>query len=213
LDEGGFQALQPPRVNILSADDMSPARREAWIRHNAPSMDVLIVNPVLVKTGLDLIMFSDLVFYETTTSLFTLWQAMLRVWRLGQDKDVNVTFLAYANTVEEAILKRVGDKMKAAKLLYGKEASGVLVEVEYDDIQREAIKMALEGHVLKIPTGEKIGNIFTDGSERRVMVSTTPVGSLVAASPTLVVVTQVAPLQMTLFGEVVEAQGGKRKKK
>jgi len=31
---------------------MSPAQREAWIRHNAPGMDVLIVNPVLVKTGL-----------------------------------------------------------------------------------------------------------------------------------------------------------------
>jgi hypothetical protein len=213
LDEGGFQALRPPRVNILSADDMSPARREAWIRHNAPEMDVLIVNPVLVKTGLDLIMFSDLVFYETTTSLFTLWQAMLRVWRLGQDKDVNVTFLAYANTVEEAILKRVGDKMKAAKLLYGKEASGVLVEVEYDDIQREAIKMALGGHVLKMPSGEKIGNILTDGSERRVMVSTAPTGSLVAVSPTLVVVTQVAPQQMTLFGETVQTQGGKRKKR
>lgn len=213
LDEGGFQALRPPKVGILSADDMSPARREAWIRHNALGMDVLIVNPVLVKTGLDLIMFSDLVFYETTTSLFTLWQAMLRVWRLGQDKEVNVTFLSYANTVEEAILKRVGDKMKAAKLLYGKEAAGVLVEVEYDDVQREVIKAALEGHILKIPTGEKIGNIFSDGSERRVTISTAPTGSLVAISPTLVVIAPEAPRQMTLFGELVVTQGGKRKRK
>ncbi len=212
LDKSGSQALRPPRVSILSADDMSPARREAWIRHNAPDIDVLIVNPVLVKTGLDLIMFSDLVFYETTTSLFTLWQAMLRVWRLGQDKEVNVTFLAYANTVEEAILKRVGDKMKAAKLLYGKEAAGALVEVEYDDVQREVIKAALEGHVLKIPTGE-IGNIFSDGSERRVTISTAPTGSLVAVSPTLPVIAPDAPRQMTLFGELVEIQGGKRKKR
>ena len=212
MDEGGFQSLRPPRVDILSADDMSPARREAWIRHNAPGMDVLIVNPALVKTGLDLIMFSDLVFYETTTSLFTLWQAMLRVWRLGQDKDVHVTFLSYANTVEEAILKRVGDKMKAAKLLYGKEAAGVLVEVEYDDIQREVIKSALEGHVLKVPAGEKVGNIFTDGSERQVSITTAPTGSMVAASPTLVMVIE-APKQMTLFGELVEVQGGKKKRR
>ncbi len=138
---------------------------------------------------------------------------MLRVWRLGQDKEVNVTFLAYANTVEEAILKRVGDKMKAAKLLYGKQAAGVLVEVEYDDVQREVIKAALEGHVLKIPTGEKIGNIFSDGSERRVTISTAPTGSLVAVSPTLVVIAPEAPRQMTLFGEVVAIQGGKRKRK
>lgn len=80
--------MLPPHIVIPSADNMSPTLREAWIRHNAPGMDVLIVNPILVKTGLDLIMFSNLVFYETTTSLFVLSQSMLRVWRFGQDKEV-----------------------------------------------------------------------------------------------------------------------------
>ena len=33
-------------------------------------------------------------------------EAMRRVWRLGQEKEVNVTFLSYGNTVEEEILRR-----------------------------------------------------------------------------------------------------------
>ena len=124
LDAGGFQPLRSPNVGILSADDMAPAKREAWIVHNAPGLDVLIVNPKLVQTGLDLVMFSSLVFFETTVSLPVLWQSMRRVWRLGQDKDVDVIFLAYTGTVEETILQRMGQKKKAAQLLYGKERRG-----------------------------------------------------------------------------------------
>ena len=113
---GGYPlwVTSKPRVGILSAGDMSPAKREAWIKINAPEMDVLIVNPKLVETGLDLVQFSSLVFYETTVSLYTLWQTIRRVWRLGQDKEVNVTFLAYANTVEEEILRRMGQKKEGS---------------------------------------------------------------------------------------------------
>ena len=55
---------------------------------------------------------------------------MRRVWRLGQNQEVKVTFLSYADTIESEILRRMGLKMKYAQLLYGKEAAGVLVETE-----------------------------------------------------------------------------------
>jgi hypothetical protein len=212
MNELGFQPLRTPTVGILSADDMPPAKREAWIVHNAPGLDVLIVNPKLVQTGLDLVMFSTLVFFETTVSLPVLWQSMRRVWRLGQERDVDVIFLAYTNTVEETILQRMGQKKKAAQLLYGKSAAGVLVEVEDDDLQREIIQAALEGKVLSVQ-GAKLTTIFTDGTERRTAITTAPTGSLVATSPSLVVVTQAAPMQMTLFGELVVSQERKRKRK
>lgn len=44
--------VRKPVVGVLSADDMAPARREAWITANAPAFDVMIVNPKLVETGL-----------------------------------------------------------------------------------------------------------------------------------------------------------------
>jgi hypothetical protein len=206
---------KPPRVSILSANDMSPAKREAWIRTHAPEMDVLIVNPKLIETGLDLVMFSSIVFYETTVSLSVLWQAMRRVWRLGAEKSVSVTFLAYANTVEEEILRRMGQKKKAAMLLYGKEASGVLVETDSEDVQRELIQAAIEGKTFR-SAGVLVESLFADGTEKQVLVSLAPTGSLVATSPMLPVLQAPSELtlQMTLFGELVSVQvGGKRRRR
>ena len=56
----------------------------------------------------------------------------------------------------------------------------------------------------------QMGNSF---SECRGTVSTAPTGSLVAVSPTLVVIAPEAPRQLTLIGKIVEIQGGKRKRK
>jgi hypothetical protein len=206
--------VNKPRVSILSAGDMSPAKREAWIKLNVHQMDVLIVNPKLVETGLDLVQFSSLVFYETTVSLYVLWQAMRRVWRLGQDKEVNVTFLAYANTVEEEILRRMGQKKKAAQLLYGKEAAGVLVETDSDDVQREMIQAAIEGRAFR-SAGDLAQSLFSDGTEKKVLISTEPTGSMVAASQPMTVLNQKPAqkaMQMTLFGEILPTRIGARKK-
>jgi len=152
-------------------------------------------------------MFSSIVFYETTVSLSVLWQAMRRVWRLGAQRSVIVTFLAYANTVEEEILRRMGQKKKAAMLLYGKEASGVLVETDSDDVQRELIQAAIEGKAFRF-AGALVESLFSDGTEKKVLVSVQPTGSLVAARPSLLVL-KGEIMQMTLFDEMVVAQAGR----
>jgi hypothetical protein len=200
---GSMSLLEVPNVGVLSASDMSPAKREAWIKLMAPKMNAMLVNPKLVETGLDLVMFSDLIFYEVTTSLYTLWQAMRRVWRLGQHKEVNVSFLAYADTMESEILRRMGLKMKYAQLLYGKEAAGVLVETDSDDIQREIINAALEGKAFR-NAGEAVQklSIFSNGSERPMQISTAPTGSPVATSPVILPVVDLPSgkiMQLTLI--------------
>jgi len=54
---------------------------------------VLITNPRLVQTGPDLVSFTSVVFAEVEYSLDTLWQALRRVWRLGQTRpDFDVLF-------------------------------------------------------------------------------------------------------------------------
>jgi len=217
LAPGGEPLLvEAPRVGVLSANDMSPAKREAWIRLNAPAMDALLVNPRLVETGLDLVAFSHVIFYETTTSLYVMWQSMRRVWRLGQSRPVQVDFLAYRGTVEDRILQRMGRKMKAAQTLYGKEAAGVLVEVDDDDIQRQLIREALQGKVAA-NAGEMAERltIFSNGSERPVMVSTSPSGSLIAFSPRLLV-TQLPvgeTLQLDMFGGAIRVVDIPRRKR
>jgi len=47
-------------------------------------VEVVICHPKLVETGLDLLAFPTLYFYETGYSLHTLRQASRRSWRIGQ---------------------------------------------------------------------------------------------------------------------------------
>jgi hypothetical protein len=110
----------------------------------------------------------------------------------------------------------MGQKKKAAQLLYGKEAAGVLVETDSDDVQREMIQAAIEGRVFR-SAGDLAQCLFSDGTEKKVLVSTEPTGSMVAASLPMTVLHQKPPqeaVQMTLFGEVVPAEvGGRRRRR
>jgi hypothetical protein len=178
---------------------MSPAKRETWITLEAPNMDALLVNPKLIETGLDLLMFSHVVFLELNVSLYTLWQARRRVWRLGQRNEVDVTFLVYKDTIEEALLQRMGAKMKHAMLLYGDEASGSLIEADDDDFQREMIRAALEGKTYET-VGDLVNGIFTTGAESTAAVTESPMGSPVAMSPHMPVLNVEDVLQLDLFG-------------
>lgn len=180
-------AGSPLRVGVLSANDRSPNKRMAWITANAPSMDVLIVNPKLVETGLTLTMFSAIVFYEMTPSLYTAWQSMRRVWRLGQENSVETRYLAYRSTVEEDILQRMGSKMKAASILYGNSASSVLETSDSSiSIEEEIIRAALSGSLDEERKAAPVAeHLFATGKERVVAVTTEISGSVVAASAEL----------------------------
>jgi hypothetical protein len=176
------------RVATLSSS-LAPNKREAWLQSVGPSLDVLLVNPRLVRTGLDLVMFSDIIFYELTYNLSTLWQAMRRVWRLGQSNPVTTTFLVYAGTAEAAGLAWMGAKMKAGMVMYGDNAAGALVDEtdeDEDDLRREMIRHALQGK-----SYEALGDVvslFIDPQQRvPVAVKTSPSGSPTATSPRLTI--------------------------
>ena len=176
------------KVGILSSS-LPPARRETWLKNTAIGLDVLIVNPRLVETGLDLVTFSDIVFMELTYSLYTLWQSMRRVWRLGQSKPVTTTFLVYEGAAEAGGLAWMGQKMKAGQLLYGDNAAGALVDENEDDdedMRREMIRLALQGKSYEA-LGDVV-NLFTAPDQRAgVPVTSSPMGSPTATTPWLTV--------------------------
>jgi hypothetical protein len=144
-----------------------------------------------VRIGLDLVMFSDIIFYELIYNLSTLWQAMRRVWRLGQSHPVTMTFLVYAGTAEAAGLAWMGAKMKAGMVMYGDNAAGALVDEtdeDEDDLRREMIRQALQGQSYEA-LGEVV-SLFTDpqqGAIVPVAVTTDPTDSLTFASPRLTI--------------------------
>ena len=59
------------RVAVWVADAVAPERREAWVADRVKQgIDVMICHPRLVQTGLDLIDFPTLIWYETEFSVF-----------------------------------------------------------------------------------------------------------------------------------------------
>ena len=59
------------KTSVLKADTVSPDRREAWVEQRVKEgVDVVVCHPRLVQTGLDLIDFPTLVWFETEFSVF-----------------------------------------------------------------------------------------------------------------------------------------------
>nr|WP_231893238.1 hypothetical protein [Vibrio scophthalmi] len=80
---------------------MKTEDREDWILEQVDrGIEVLITNPELVKTGLDLLEFPSIVFTNTGYNVYTLMQAARRSWRIGQKNDVDVNFLGYQGSAQ-----------------------------------------------------------------------------------------------------------------
>ncbi|MFH1115857.1 MAG: hypothetical protein V1792_18255, partial [Pseudomonadota bacterium] len=80
----------------------------------------VIGNPMLVQTGLDLLDFPTIIFYQTGYSVFTLRQASRRSWRIGQNKPVRIRYLHYTGTMQERAIELVGRKLSASLAIEGK---------------------------------------------------------------------------------------------
>jgi superfamily II DNA or RNA helicase len=135
LGEYGIQA------GILYANTVDPVKREKWIEDHAPLMDALIVNPACVKTGLDLIQFSTVVYVQTGYSIFTLRQSSRRSWRIGQTAPVEIHYLYYRETMQARAMKLISRKLAASTALEGKLTSEGLQALAGDD-EDEAMQLA-----------------------------------------------------------------------
>lgn len=112
------------RANIKSCTltaNIAAKDREEWIDKKVKDgYRVMICNPSLVETGLDLLSFTTIIFYQVGFNLFTMRQASRRSLRLNQPNNVNVYFLYYENTTQETVLSLMANKLQAAMAIEGK---------------------------------------------------------------------------------------------
>lgn len=134
------------RAEVLRAS-VKPVKREAWLdRAVQNGAQVVISNVDLVKTGLDLIAFQTLIFYQTGYSIYTLRQASRRAWRIGQNQPVKVYFMAYHDTMQYKALTLIGQKLQASLMLEGKfSEDGLRALVEGTDMNVELARALAEG--------------------------------------------------------------------
>ena len=113
------------RVAVMKADAVALERREAWVAEKVKQgIDVMICHPRLVQTGLDLIDFPTLVWFETDYSVYVMRQASRRSWRIGQTRPVKVVFMSYRNTLQADALKLVAKKLQSSLAVRGGAAGG-----------------------------------------------------------------------------------------
>ena len=104
---------------VILPDTVKPEAREDWIERHLDEMDVLICHPKRVMTGLDLVGFPTLIWYQTGYSTHVLRQASARARRPTQTKPCKVFFLYYAATIQEQALALMGEKEAASQALEG----------------------------------------------------------------------------------------------
>src|SRR6266496_3320529 len=119
-------------------------KREAWYaRQIKEGVQVVICHPKLVETGLDLLDFPTILFYESGYSLHTLRQASRRSWRIGQRRPVRVKFLCSEGTMQTSCLRLMGKKLLVALTMEGKFAGEGLQSIDEDDDMLSAMAREL----------------------------------------------------------------------
>ncbi len=108
------------RSAVMRSEQVAPDKREAWVSKQVEAgVDVLICHPRLVQTGLDLVQFPTICWFETDYSVYTMRQASRRSWRIGQTEPVKVVFMAYRSTLQAEALKLVARKLQSSLAVEG----------------------------------------------------------------------------------------------
>jgi hypothetical protein len=140
LEQEGF------KVAVLRAS-VDASRREDWIAEQLDrGIDVLITNPELVKTGLDLLEFPTIVFLQSGYNVYSLQQAARRSWRIGQKQPVRVIYLGYANSSQMTCLG-----LMAKKIMVSQSTSGDVPESGLDVLNQDgdSVEVALARQLVR----------------------------------------------------------------
>ena len=151
---------------VLKSNTVKSERREEWVgRKVEEGVDVLICNPRLVQTGLDLVDFPTIIWFETDYSVYTMRQASRRSWRIGQTLPVKVIFMVYEGTIQADALKLVAKKMQSSLAVEGELPENGLTAFGDDT---EDLIMTLARQIVnetELNAGNSLENIFARARE------------------------------------------------
>jgi SNF2 family DNA or RNA helicase len=158
-------------AEVLKAAKVKASEREEWIQSFRG--DVLITHPRNVQTGLDLIQFPEVVWYQQDYSVYIVRQASRRSWRIGQKEPVNVHHLYYKSTIQEKAITLNVKKLRAALLTEGEITDGQFLEQIEEDglvalaktiIDRAEEKISLESEFRKLRGFEEETDMILPGN-------------------------------------------------
>ncbi len=125
------EILREEGINVgCMPDTVKAVDIEEWIINFQG--DVLIVPQKRIATGLDLVMFHTVIFYEMDNQLRIVQQAKVRPWRpVGQTKEVRVYYIAFKGQQERELIS-MAQKMRAAATVEGEIIENDSIAAIYD---------------------------------------------------------------------------------
>lgn len=141
--------LTEKNIRTAVLDQRVPTtKREAWVdKRLAEDTKVLIVNPALVETGLDLNAFTTLIFYNIAYNLYIFRQASRRSWRINQTAPkVEVYMFYYDHTMQQRALRLMASKLSAATVIEGNiSEEGLAAMSDCEDLTTQLAKELVSG--------------------------------------------------------------------
>ena len=134
------------KVAVLRAT-VEAAKREDWLLEQVDrQVEVIVTNPELVKTGLDMLEFPTIVFMQSGYNVYTLQQASRRSWRIGQKLPVQVHFLGYEGCAQMECLA-----LMARKIAVSQSTSGDMPDsgLEVLNSSGDSVEVALAKQLLQ----------------------------------------------------------------
>lgn len=153
----GTKGVSKRLVEILSkrfkVAELTPniklQKREEWIEQQyQKGIQVLICNPKLVETGLDIIQYPTLYYYETSYDIKVMRQSERRAYRPNQKNECRVYYSYYKGTMQEDALKLQGSKKASSLAVEGIFSEDMLSQFgEMEESAASILNKILEGKI------------------------------------------------------------------
>lgn len=144
-----FKALNERGIpTVILKPTVKTIDREQWVEKKLQSgVKVLITNPALVETGLDLNAFTTLIFYNIAYNLYIFRQASRRSWRINQTAPkVEVYMFYYKDTMQQRALRLMASKLSAATVIEGNiSEEGLAAMSDCEDLTTQLAKELVSG--------------------------------------------------------------------
>lgn len=137
------------KVCVLDTSTTKTNARSEWLEKKMleEGYDVCIVSQELVQVGLDLLCTPTIIYYQFSWSLFTINQSSRRAYRIGQDKECRLFYLAYENSFQQQMAEIIAMKNRATSAINGEVSSDGLSAMLGDegDLQSMLIQSVKNG--------------------------------------------------------------------
>lgn len=132
------------KATVLRSDTVDADKRMPWLEKRIKEgLDVLICHPQLVETGVDMLDFATIIWYEADYNTARVRQASRRSWRIGQTQPVRIYYLTYADTKQTQAIYLIAQKVATSLAVEGDLSSDGLTSLAGNDNMGRSIAQML----------------------------------------------------------------------